>query len=551
MDDRTPKSRYDVVIVGCGAAGLSLALELADDVSVCILAKGEPTLSSTWHAQGGIAAAVSELDSVAAHVSDTLKAGCGLCDEHAVATIVGEAPATIEWLERMGVEFTREQQGRGATLHLTREGGHRRRRIVHSRDTTGRTVQGVLLKRARQRRNVEFRHGHIAVDLITARAPRGESKRCIGIYALNARDGRVHAIAAASVVLASGGAGKAYLYTTNPDSSSGDGIAMAWRAGCRVAGMEFMQFHPTCLYHPSAKSYLISETLRGEGARLTLPDGTPFMHRFDARGVLAPRDVIARAIDHEIKRLGLDYVHLDVSHKPEAFVRERFPEIHRRCLAFGFDLAREPIPVVPAVHYTCGGVVADTDGRTDVDALYAVGETAHTGLHGANRLASNSLLECIVCGRRAARAMGGDLAARAVRTPQTEGAETPPWDESRVTQSDEEVVVAHGWHELRRVMWNYVGIVRSERRLLRAKKHVELLLEEADEYYRRYRINGDLIEYRNLAQTAHLIVVSALARKESRGLHYVKDYPQTNAALDGRNTVLAPAGGSIRCSLRS
>ena len=548
MDEHAPKSCCDVVIVGCGAAGLSLALELPGDVSVCILTKGEPTQSSTWHAQGGIAAAVSDLDSVAAHVSDTLKAGCGLCDEHAAATIIGEAPGVIGWLERMGVEFTREQQGHGGTLHLTREGGHRQRRIVHSSDTTGRTVQSVLLRCAQQRRNIEFRHGHIAVDLITARAARDGGERCVGIYALDTRDRQVHAIAAANVALASGGAGKAYLYTTNPDGSSGDGIAMAWRAGCRVANMEFMQFHPTCLYHPSAKSFLISETLRGEGARLTLPDGTPFMHRFDARGVLAPRDVVARAIDHEIKRLGLDYVHLDISHKPEAFVRERFPEIYRRCLSFGFDLARAPIPVVPAVHYTCGGVVAGADGHTDIDGLYAVGETAHTGLHGANRLASNSLLECVVCGRRAARAIAGDLAARKATA---KGAEVPPWDESRVTQSDEEVVVAHGWHEVRRLMWNYVGIVRSKRRLLRAQKHVELLLEEADEYYRRYRINGDLIEYRNIAQTARLIVASALARKESRGLHYVKDYPQTDAALDGQDTVLAPTAGSISYPLRN
>ena len=520
----------DVLIIGSGAAGLSLALRLPETLSVHLLAKGELPQSSTYYAQGGISAVLSNSDSLQAHIDDTMRTGAGLCSSEVVQKVVAEGPAMIRWLQEMGVSFT-PQPGNDKMLHLTRESGHSHRRVVHSRDRTGQAIQGSLFEQVGRKKNIKVISNVIVVDLITT------NNTCLGVYALhtqqnNALYGKVISYTAGTTVLATGGAGKVYLYTSNPDSASGDGIAMAWRAGCRVANMEFIQFHPTCLHHPQAKSFLLSEALRGEGAKLRLPDDSEFMPAFDARGVLASRDVVARAIDHEMKRLGIEYVHLDISHRPADFIRSNFPAIHRRCLTFGYDLTRQPVPVVPAVHYLCGGVTTDLRGRTDVNKLYAIGETAHTGLHGANRMASNSLLECVAF----AKFTAADIAAAPVPAAPT----VPDWDESRVTESDEEVVISHSWEELRRVMWDYVGIVRSEQRLQRAQRRITLLLAEVDEHYRRFHINGNFIELRNLITVANLIVNSALSRHESRGLHYIRDYPDTDPAYDGKDTILTP-----------
>jgi L-aspartate oxidase len=439
----------------------------------------------------------------------------------------------IEWLLSLGVPFTRDESGSG-TLHLTREGGHSHRRVAHSADATGMAIESTLIANAQQHENITLYDHHLAVDLISSRKLDGEGpNRCIGAYVLDLDSGKVDVFKARFVILATGGASKAYLYTSNPDGTTGDGIAMAWRCGCRVANLEFMQFHPTCLYHPKAKSFLISEAMRGEGGKLILPDGTRFMEKFDARAELAPRDIVARAIDHEMKRLGADCVYLDISHQSPDFLEHHFPTILARCLKLGIDITRDPIPVVPAAHYTCGGVMTDLDARTDVDRLYAIGEVAHTGLHGANRMASNSLLECIVFAKAAAR----DISARL--NDETPDYEIPPWDEQRVTDSDEEVVVSHNWDELRRFMWDYVGIVRSDKRLQRARNRIDLLQREIDEYYSNFRISNDLIELRNLTLAAELIILSALSRKESRGLHYTLDYPETDEAL-ATDTILTP-----------
>ncbi|UVH61119.1 L-aspartate oxidase [Variovorax paradoxus] len=520
---------FDVLIVGSGLAGLSAALHLAPTHRVAVLTKRALNDGSSAWAQGGIAAVLAAGDSFDAHVEDTLVAGAGLCDPEATRFVVEHAPEAISWLRELGVPFSEEDGG----LHLTREGGHSQRRIVHVTDATGAAVQQVLIERVRRTLNITLFEHHTLVDLITGPKIGLDDPACLGLYALDDKTDEVLAFRAPHTILATGGAGKVYLYTTNPDTATGDGIAAAWRAGCRVSNMEFIQFHPTCLYHPHAKSFLISEAVRGEGGLLKLPEsagGTRFMPKHDERAELAPRDVVARAIDFEMKKHGLDCVHLDISHQPAAFLKEHFPNILARCLELGIDITREPIPVVPAAHYTCGGVLSDLSGRTDIPGLYAIGETACTGLHGANRLASNSLVECMVF----ARAAAGAIAA----APARERAELPAWDDSRVTDADEAVVISHNWDELRRFMWDYVGIVRTNKRLERASHRIALLQAEIQEFYANFHVTRDLLELRNLVQVAELIVRSAQARHESRGLHFSRDYP--SLAEPTAPTVLVP-----------
>jgi len=515
------KYSIDVLIIGGGLAGLSTALRLADKVKVAIISKGTLTESASLYAQGGIAAVLDEEDSIAKHVDDTLNAGGGLCKQDVVESVVAAGPRNIQWLIDQGVLFTRESGEDGyGSYHLTREGGHSRRRVIHAADATGKAVEMTLGEKVKQHKNISVFEEHIVVDLITSAKLGQTGNQCRGAYILNRASGKVHSFAARSVVLATGGANKVYLYTTNPDVSTGDGIAMAWRAGCRVANMEFIQFHPTCLYHPKAKTFLMTEAIRGEGGKLRLPDGSSFMEQFDSRAELAPRDIVARAIDHEMKCLGIEHVLLDISHKPADFVRSHFPNIYARCLEYGYDMTKDPVPVVPAAHYTCGGVITDINGRTDIEGLYAIGETACTGLHGANRLASNSLLECLVFSESASTDILKNLPAYVLSK------QLPDWDESRVTNSDEEVVVSHNWDELRRFMWDYVGIVRTNKRLERAKSRVDLLQREIDDYYGNFRVTNDLLELRNLAQVADIIIRCAMQRHESRGLHYTLDFPK-------------------------
>ncbi|NQY35092.1 MAG: L-aspartate oxidase [Alteromonadaceae bacterium] len=545
----------DVLIIGSGAAGLTLALHLAQNADVIILSKGPVNEGSTFYAQGGIAAVFDENDSITSHVSDTLISGAGLCDEDIVQYTAENAKACLEWLIEQGVNFDQESNNNGdVRYHLTREGGHSHRRILHSADATGQAVQTTLVSRVKQHSRIRLFERYNAIDLICSPSPSPSSEntestvstggtgstkiksddesKCVGAYIWNRNNEKVESIQAKKTILATGGASKVYQYTSNPDVASGDGVAMAWRAGCRVANMEFNQFHPTCLFHPDAGTFLITEALRGEGAILKRPDGSRFMPSFDERAELAPRDIVARAIDFEMKRLGADCMYLDISHKSADFIKQHFPNIIEKTLSLGIDITQQPIPVVPAAHYTCGGVMINKKGQTDITNLYAIGEVAYTGLHGANRMASNSLLECLVF----ARAAAFDITESLDKTHTS--ITLPAWDESRVTDSDEEVVIQHNWHELRLFMWDYVGIVRTTKRLERALHRVELLQKEIQDYYRNFRVSNNLLELRNLVQVAELIIRCAMERKESRGLHYTLDFPELkeNAEI----TVLTP-----------
>ncbi len=526
-------THFDVLIVGSGAAGLSLALQLPETLSIGLLSKSDLNSGSTSWAQGGMAAVLHERDTIESHVADTLQAGAGLCHEDAVTFTVEQSRSVVDWLVAQGVDFdlrNDQPDDEFREFHLTMEGGHSIRRILHAADQTGSAISKALNARITERPNVEILTDRCVVDLIVTN---GETN---GAYVLNTSTGVVETMGARAIALATGGASKAYLYTSNPDGATGDGIALAWRAGCRVANLEFNQFHPTCLYHPKARTFLLTEALRGEGATLHLPSGERFMPRFDHRAELAPRDIVARAIDHEMKRLGLECVYLDITHKSDEQIQEHFPTVQARCAELGIDIARERIPVVPAAHYTCGGVVVDQYGATDIRGLYVIGETACTGLHGANRMASNSLLECFVYASSAARHMSTSL-------PDTVPDRLPTWDDSRVRMSDEAVVIQHSWHALRRLMWDYVGIERTNRRLKRAENHISVLEQEVDEYYASFTITKELLELRNLTLVSKLMIDSAQSRKESRGLHFNSDYP--SMLSEGRDTVLVPEYGKV------
>ncbi len=528
-------NQTDLVVIGSGLAGLAFALKAADaGYKIAIITKETLSENSSYYAQGGIAAVWSLEDSYAAHVQDTLNAGAGLGNQATVEFVVKQGPHSIQWLVENGVDFTRHepQNGHPEAFHLTQEGGHSKRRVVHAADSTGRKVESTLVGNIQNHPHIEIYEKCLAIELITqSKFDRTKENCCLGAYILDIKKEQILTLIAGAVVLATGGAAKAYLYTSNPDTSTGDGIAMAWRAGCEVANMEFVQFHPTCLFHPHAKSFLISEALRGEGGKLILPDGSSFMSKYDAKEELAPRDIVARAIDREMKVGGFDCVYLDMTMKSPEFLQNHFPNIYRRCRDFGINMAMQPIPVVPAAHYTCGGVNVDLNGRTNLPGLYCIGESAHTGLHGANRLASNSLLECIVFADAAFRHIQANPMQSVISAEQI-----PLWDESQVSDPDELIVIAHNWDELRRLMWDYVGIVRTTKRLKRALRRVQMLTEEVQEFYSQFRINRDLIELRNLVLVAELIVRSALTRQESRGLHFNLDYPETTRAP--QNTIL-------------
>ncbi|WP_318466414.1 L-aspartate oxidase [Photobacterium leiognathi] len=534
--DQTHQHNCDVLVIGSGAAGLSLALHLSSSANVTVLCKGPLCEGATYYAQGGIAAVFDEADSIDSHVEDTLIAGAHLCEQDVVRFIAENAKECVQWLIDGGVPFDREESDNDENprFHLTREGGHSHRRILHAADATGMAMQTSLQEQARNHPNITILERHNALDLITEKKlnPDADSNRVLGVYVWNRDKELVETLSAKFVILATGGASKVYQYTSNPDVSSGDGIAMAWRAGCRVANLEFNQFHPTCLFHPEAQTFLLTEALRGEGAYLRRPDGTRFMPDFDERAELAPRDIVARAIDYEMKRLGADCMYLDISHKPADFVKKHFPMIDEKLQSYGIDITKEPIPIVPAAHYTCGGVMVDKNGKTDIDGLYAIGEVSYTGLHGANRMASNSLLECVVYAWSAAKDIQSKINSVAIPPA------LPTWDESKVSNSDEEVVIQHNWHELRLFMWDYVGIVRSTKRLERAMNRIELLKNEINEYYSNFRVSNNLLELRNLVLVAELIIRCAIERKESRGLHYTLDYPELDN--NAKPTVLTP-----------
>ena len=540
MSNLSTTHQFDVVIVGSGGAGLSLALSLPEHFKIAVLAKSTLTDASTYFAQGGVAAVLDETDSIQQHIDDTMIAGAQLCEINAVKHTVEGGRPSVDFLLNHGVQFTLDEDEQ---LHLTREGGHSQRRIIHSADATGKAISTTLVQRAQEKKNIHIFENYIAIDLITTHklGHKQQSNCAVGLYALDESNEKVHTFLAPFTALACGGAMKAYLYTSNPDIATGDGIAMAYRAGCRVANMEFNQFHPTCLYHPQARSFLITEAMRGEGAYLRLPDGERFMLRFDERAELAPRDIVARAIDYEIKRLGIRHVWLDISHKPAEFVKEHFPTLYARLLELGIDITKDMIPVVPAAHYTCGGVVVDEHSQTDLAGLYAIGETSYTGLHGANRMASNSLLECFVYGMSAAK----DIEAKF--NPHFDIPTVPEWDASQSTNPDEDVVILQNWDELRQTMWNYVGIVRTTKRLQRALHRIEMLKKEITEYYQDYHVSKNLIELRNLVMVSEMIVRCAMQRKESRGLHYTLDYPELSPEL--RKTVLTPPNFTVETPL--
>jgi len=534
---RTQTQQFDYLILGSGIAGLSYGLKVAPHGRVAIVTKKDRAESNTNYAQGGIAAVTSKEDSFEMHVRDTLEAGAGLCKEEVVRTIIQEGPARIAELIQLGMRFSEREvaQSGGRELDLGKEGGHSKRRILHAKDITGREIERALLAAIAAQPNIQVFENHIAIDLITTqKVGHAGPNRCLGAYALDKKDGQVRTFAAPNVLLATGGCGKVYLYTTNPDIATGDGVAMAYRAGAAIANMEFIQFHPTCLYHPKAKSFLISEAVRGEGGVLKSIDGVEFMDKYHPLKSLAPRDVVARAIDNEMKRSGADHVLLDITHQPARFLIERFPNIYQSCLRFGLDMTKEPIPVVPAAHYQCGGVLTDVNDATELAGLHAVGEVACTGLHGANRLASNSLLEALVCAHRAAEEVIAHPLPRYKE-------EIPPWQSGSAHDADELVVVSHNWDEIRRLMWDYVGIVRTNKRLQRAQSRIARLQEEIQEYYWDFIVTSDLLELRNIATVAELIVASALQRPESRGLNYNLDYPQPNPNWAQRDTILTRA----------